>query len=371
MISQPYIEIKCLEVVQPIGKFYIGVINYDAFIRISYTDIRHMVTKETELETYMGIQRTLDVGRVNKIKGYLKSLDATFPTSMIIAVSSENAEYDNVNNIMRISDKADVAKILDGQHRIKGLEDFSKSGDAFQLNTTIFLDVELEEQAFIFATINQSQTKVNNSLVADLYEFANVRSPQKTAHNICKALNEKNESPFKDKIKILGNADDKEKETITQSTFVENLISYISKDKVTDRNIYMSGEKPLKISIDESKKLIFRNLFIDEKDGDIGRIIYNYFYAVKLKWREHWEQPQEGFVLNRSTGFIALMKFLGPAYISLVNDQIGIVPTTQDFVRIFDRINIAGSEITRSNYKPGGSGISTLLKELKLKSGIA
>jgi hypothetical protein len=30
---------------------------------------------------------------------------------------------------------------------------------------------------------------------------------------------------------------------------------------------------------EESKKLFFRNLFIDGQDSDIGRIIFNYFSA--------------------------------------------------------------------------------------------
>jgi len=362
------IEIKCLEVIQPIGKFYIGVIPFHQFLAISYIDIRHMVKRETELETYMGIQRTLDTGRVNKIKKYLEGIDATFPTSMIIAISSKDAEFDSQNCIMRIANKQDVAKILDGQHRIKGLEDFKKNGEKFQLNTTIFIDVELEEQALIFATINQSQTKVNNSLVADLYEFATVRSPQKTAHNICKALNEKNDSPFKDKIKILGTADDKEKETITQATFVDNIIKYISPDKVRDRNIYKSNNTPPKSRGEELNRYFFRNLFIEEKDADIAKIIFNYFTAVKLKWEEFWTEPKQNIVLNRSTGFIALMNFLKPAYLHLVKDNIGEVPSLQKFVSIFDSINLPGSEINKNIYKPGGSGISALTNDLKQKS---
>ena len=370
-MEKPYIEIKCLEVHQSIGTFYVGVINYDAFKRISYADIRRMIGRETELETYIGIQRTIDTGRVNKIKKYLEGIDATFPTSMIIAVSSENTEYDKENNIMKIADKPDVAKILDGQHRLKGLEDFKEPGDKFQLNTTIFLDVELEEQALIFATINQSQTKVNSSLVADLYEFAMVRSPQKTGHNICKALNEKNESPFKDKIKILGSADDKEMETITQSTFVDNIVNYISEDKVKDRNTYKSGAKPIKANKELANKLIFRNLFIEEKDADIARIIFNYFSAVKLKWKEYWVMPKPNIVLNKSTGFISLMKFLRPVYLDLVKDKIGEVPSLQDFMRIFDRIKIDGKDINRENYKPGNAGIADFTRELKEKSNIS
>lgn len=366
-----YIEIKCLEVTQPIGKFYVGVINYDEFIKISFVDIRRMVSRDTELETYMGIQRTLDTGRVNKIKKYLESVDATFPTSMIIAVSSENTEYDEKNNVMKIANKPDVAKILDGQHRIRGFEGFQKAGNKFQLNTTIFLDVELEEQALVFATINQSQTKVNNSLVADLYEFATVRSPQKTAHNICKALNEKNDSPFKDKIKILGSADDKEKETITQSTFVDNMLKYISNDKVKDRNIYKSGGTPKKVHGDELKKYFFRNLFIDEKDAEIAKIIFNYFSAVRLKWTKQWDEQIPSLVLNRSTGFIGLMNFLRPLYLYLVKDKIGDVPPVQEFINVFDKINIKGEDINKERYKPGGSGFAAFTKELKEKSGLS
>ena len=41
----------------------------------------------------------------------------------------------------------------------------------------------------------------------------------------------------------------------------------------------LSGSKPIKALGEESKKLFFRNLFIDGQDSDIGRIIFNYFSA--------------------------------------------------------------------------------------------
>lgn len=364
-MEKEYIQIKCLEVTQPIGKFYVGVMNYDDLERISLVDVRHMASKESELETYMGIQRTLDSGRVGKIKKYLEGIDATFPTSIIVAMSSESTTYDANTNTMRIANKTDVAKILDGQHRLKGLEGFRKSGDKFQLNLTIFLDVELEEQALIFATINQSQTKVNNSLVYDLFEFAKVRSPQKTAHNICKALNEKNDSPFKDKIKILGTADDKEKETISQATFVENLISYITVDKVKDRNIYKAGGSPRRANNEELKKLLFRNLFIEEKDGEIARIIWNYFKAVEKKWPTAWGSPQANLILNRSNGFAALMIFLKDVYLSIVKTNFGAVPSVPDFLIILDKIGLKDSDFTKDNFVPGSSGRAALYKRFK------
>ena len=360
-----YISIKCLEVNQPIGKFYIGVMNYDDLERISLIDVRRMTNKETELETYMGIQRTLDTGRVGKIKKYLEGIDATFPTSMIVSLSSDDTLYDSQTNTMQISDRGDVAKILDGQHRLKGLEGSNKLGNDFQLNLTIFLDVELEEQALIFATINQTQTKVNNSLVADLFEFSKVRSPQKSAHNICKALNEKIDSPFRDKIKILGTADDKEKETISQATFVENVIYYITNDKVKDRNIFKAGGVPKKVVGDELRRYFFRNLFLEEKDADIAKILFNYFKAVEMRWGEAWTVQQPNLILNRSNGFVALMSFLSDAYLHIVKNDIGTVPSIPQFLAIFEKISLKQSDFTKDNFVPGGSGRIALYKRFR------
>jgi hypothetical protein len=54
------------------------------------------------------------------------------------------------------------------------------------------------------------------------------RSPQRIAHNLVKLLNTTNGSPFKDRIKILGRADDPERETVTQSILAESIIRFIS-----------------------------------------------------------------------------------------------------------------------------------------------
>ena len=58
---------------------------------------------------------------------------------------------------MRATRDANGAKILDGQHRIAGLKEYR--GDRFELNVTVFVDMDLEELAMLFATINLKQTK--------------------------------------------------------------------------------------------------------------------------------------------------------------------------------------------------------------------
>jgi DGQHR domain-containing protein len=366
-MENEYVTINCLEIKQPIGKFYIGVMECYDLEFISYVDIRRLENKLRDVETYIGIQRPLSSEREKEIKKYVTIVDATFPTNILIAVSSNHVKFDSQNNRMNIVRDSNVAKVLDGQHRIAGFEGYDRSKD-FQIAVAIFVDMELEDQALVFATINQTQTKVHKSLAADLFAFATHRSPQKTAHNIVRALNEKQGSPFYEKIKILGVADDPEKETITQSTFVENLLSYITKDKMIDRDKYKRGDTPSRYMGVDHQKYFLRDLFLDEKDTVIAQIVKDYFTVVRDKWPNSWNKVQGNQILNKSTGFVALMKFFGKVYPSLA--QTNKVPSMSDFKIIFDKISYSDNFFTRENYPPGATGISKLYNDFLTKSGL-
>ncbi len=112
----------------------------------------------------------------------------------------------------------------------------------FELILTIFLGLDLTEQATIFATVNLKQTKVNKSLVYYLEIYANTRSPQKTAHDITITLDNNKGSPLNGRIKRLGTKEDNN-ENISQSSFVEELIALISKNPMVDRDILLRREK--------------------------------------------------------------------------------------------------------------------------------
>jgi DGQHR domain-containing protein len=359
------IRFRCLEILQPIGVFYVGVMNWDDLVAISRTDVRRLVSKEREIENYMGRQRPLSLTRAKEIGQYTNLSDACFPTGILLAIPEKYATFDSSSQMMTITNEGDVAKVLDGQHRIAGLEYCNKKGEEFQINVSIFIEMELEDQAIVFATINSTHEKVSKSLAADLHEFSKRRSPQKTAHNVVKALNEKNGSPFKDKIKILGVADDKEKETITQATFVESILQYLTKNKAIDRDIYRQGKQPPKFKDEELKKYFFRNLFIDEKDSEIAKIIWNYFKAVQTKWPDAWDKVQPDIILNRSTGLVAFMRFLKDCYLKIVGPEIGNIPSTPQFLQIFDKISLKDADFNKHNFKPGGTGRSQLYQKLK------
>ena len=64
------------------------------------------------------------------------------------------------------------------------------------------------------------------------------------------------------------------------------------------------------------------------------------------------------------------MRFLKDAYLNIVKDKIGEVPTVQDFIKIFDKISLKDPNFNHDNFKPGGSGRSELYKKLKFDSKI-
>ena len=363
-----YISFKCLEATQPIGKIYIGVINYDDLEFISYADVRRLELgiDNREVEEYIGIQRELNPKREKEIGKYTNLIDSTFPNSIILSISSDYASYDSSTNTMTLDYKDDIAKVLDGQHRIAGLRHFEGTGSEFQLQVSIFIDMELEDQAIVFATINKEQKNVSNSLVADLYEFSKTRSPQKTAHNVVRALNYKETSPFYRRIKILGVANNKDTERITQDTFVKNLMKYISKDPQADRDFYKRNKnKHLPyVEGEELKTYFLRNLFIeDELDIKIAQIMWNYFKAVELRWPKAWHGNETSMILNRSTGFIALMRLFRDMYLSF--NDIGKVIHFEKYATIFSKIRLNDNDFNSTNFLPGSSGQSKLYSTLK------
>ncbi len=360
-----WIELKVHVITQPIGVFYYGVITYEDLIKISYSDVRRINNEKRDVETYLGIERPLRKNRVAELKDYVNTVDANFPSPIILAIAQKDADMDHETGLMLIRNDEEVAKILDGQHRIAGLEGFE--GKQFDVLVTIFLEMDIEYQAMVFATINLEQTKVNKSLAYDLYAYATTRSPQKTCHNIVRLLNSREESPFYNKIKVLGIAGDRT-ETISQALFIDSLLPLISTNASKDRDALRRGRKIEKASPGEVHKLIFRNLFIEEKDGVIARVLWNYFNAVQHKWGNYWNSVVSGYVLNRTTGFRGLMQFLPYAY-AAVGAHTGN-PAEATFDKLFERINIEGYEITPERYPPGTTGSARFRDDLKAKARI-
>lgn len=361
------IRIPALKIRQPIGEFFVGVIGSTDLVRISHADIR---TMENQLDTYLGIQRRLSPDRVKDLKSYVRTMDATFPTSIILAIDDECVDWDEKESTLTLheSEKTSydkIAKILDGQHRIEGLKghDF----DNFQLSVTIFVNADIADQAYIFATVNLAQTKVNKSLVYDLFDYSKARSPQKTAHDIAVALDQHEQSPLYHTIKRLGIATEGRKgETLTQATVVEGLLNYfLSPDPKQDRDLQLKGKTLQKVVGKDLRKFPFRNLYIEGKDVEITKILLAYFAGVRKKWPKSWTSREKGNILPRTNGFRALLRFLRPAYLYLTNDRnIGDQVSSEEFYALLDKVELKDSEFVVDNFPPGTGGESKLLRKL-------
>ena len=289
--SKP-LNIPALRLRQPIGEFFLAVMKAHDLVSVAYADVREL--QENELDKYMGINRRLSKNRVKQLQSYVDTYDATFPTNIILAVPSENAIYDEDHNTLKLFETEktslnEIAKIIDGQHRIAGLKTVNEGTD-FEISVAIFVGSDIATQANIFATVNLAQTKVNRSLAYDLLDYEKRRSPQKSAHHIAVALDKIKDSPFFHRIKRLGRATaGREGETITQAVVVEMLLKLTTKNPMTDRDSFLRLLKISRPSRTDLKEFPFRGLFIGKNEEDITRIMLNYFRAVRKRWPSSWK----------------------------------------------------------------------------------
>ncbi len=337
---------------------------------------------------FLGIQRPVSPKRIKEIKQYIDGDDATFPTSVILAVDERCAEYESITDslgtlsLRPFQGEGDeeaipferIAKVIDGQHRIAAFMDeegnwcLDFSDKPFEINVAIFVGADVSEQANIFATVNLAQTKVNKSLVYDLTELALSPSPHKTCHNVAVSLDREKSSPFYHRIKRLGTATPgRKKEPLTQASFVEALIKFLSANPVQDRNMLLAGKKIGRASLGDLERLPFRNLFLEGKEVDITEIVYNYFCAIRNKWPKSWEDKDRvGNLLPRSNAFKAFMVYLREdIYPKLDARREGRVPSIDEFSRCLDHISLVDSDFTTRNFAPGSGGQATFLRMLR------
>jgi DGQHR domain-containing protein len=378
------IHFDAVRLVQPIGELYVGSIRSGDLWRICEYDIREIQRGNDGIYQATGVQRKLNDKRVEEIAAYVQASDATFPTAVVLAISSDCIEFSDETTGSALEatltvdteevvdrDTGDlfsyqrVARVIDGQHRIKGLQHAGK--EDFDVNVAIFVDADIEDQARIFATVNLAQTKVNKSLVYDLFSFSTSKSPEKYAHDACIALDSTKGSPLEDRIKRLGTATPGRwnEEPLSQATVVEGILSHIVKDRIQliqDRDTGRRGRRFEAVTPDEAKRLVLRKFFVEGDATDIAEVLWNYFEAVSERWDVAWRVSGKGKILPRTNGYRALMRFFKHAYNHIAAP--GDIPSVAEFLEIFSRVNLADSDFTVDRYPPGTSGETKLYHDL-------
>ncbi|MCB8887952.1 DGQHR domain-containing protein [Vreelandella malpeensis] len=383
--------LKVLRVQQPIGEFYIGAIDSRDLLEIATVDVREF--SEGNPGSIAGIQRELSPSRLKSLREYVNLDYATFPTSIILAVDERCVSLREIANcpslLELLIDKyeggegeksiplEESAFVIDGQHRLAGLEKRSDDKEPFEVNVSIFVGADVADQAEIFSRVNLAQTKVNKSLMYDLLDYAKEDSPFKVAHDVVVALNNDEQvlekklnksGPFFRKIKRLGKRTPGiDNETLAQATVVNGILRHLPSGQEKERSKSILGFSHKREPSENWKNRIFVTFYRNKKPVYIFLNISNYFDAVRLRWGQAWESNEQGMILNKTTGFNALIRFLKDAFLEIVEEP--RVVSVEEYLGIFNRIDLVDSDFNSEVYLPGSSGAGLLYKHL-LEKGI-
>lgn len=371
-MSAASVELATLELIQPVGTFYSCSIKAQTLLKMCTFDFRK-IEENNGVKDFLGIQRPLNDKRVKEIRKYIATEYASFPTSIVISVDERCATFIGEDTYKKIrlqsfTDEGDgsvvpftgIGTIIDGQHRLKAFENTQIDWD---LSVNILVGASAGTQAMIFSKVNLAQTKVNRSLVYDLFSLDRDPSPEKTAHEIAVNLNKMPESPFRAKIKRLGSATEGVfGETLSQATVVKGLLPYISKDPMIDRDLARRGMSWPDRGSGDFERRIFYPWFKDEMDGKTLATIINYFTAVKERWPLAWEFTGRGAVLTKTNGYNAFIRFLRDAFLHLTSQP--VVISKSQFAEIFARSKLKNEDFRVERFVPGSTGASDLYREL-------
>lgn len=337
-------KLRYIEIEQPIGTFYLASMPATALYDV--VEVRPHGEDDPE-----GVQRELSEKRANDIRDFCSDTDAVFPTPIVISIK-KNVPYniDVKNHVITLPDHMKVGEVIDGQHRLWGINRSQYKG-SFELPVVLMFNLTLQEKAYVFSIVNKTQTKVNKSLIYNLFGLTTDRSPYKTAHEIARACNQNETSPFYRRLKMLGKKSPNQTvASLSQGTFVKQLVDLISKNPEDDARRWKRGEKLMDI-----ESLPLRKYYICEQDNVIIKIIENCFTALKNVFPAEWNRPDNN-ILWKTTGFCGVMIALN----NIVSKGIAERSLTIEFfMTIFRRfkadIEANNIHLTSRDF-PGGGG---------------
>lgn len=195
--------------------------------------------------------------------------------------------------------------IIDGQHRLRGLEEADPSvTDHYEVLVSFIVGFSWSVVAKLFYTINYTQKAVNKSL---LYHLTGEFSPELDEitfmHETVRALNEVSQSPLFKRIKMLGTVDyslpaeDRKRMTISQAFLIDYLHSTISISAIN--SIY----PPIFLYYYQRR---------EKWRVEVVRFLMKYFEAIKESRQNDWDNPGESIICNTLGvgAFIRILHFL-------------------------------------------------------------
>jgi DGQHR domain-containing protein len=127
-------------------------------------------------------------------------------------------------------------EVIDGQHRLWAFDQSDDLGQDYSLPVVAFQGLDISWQAYLFWSINIKPKKINASLAFDLYPLLREQDwllrgegvmvyRETRAQELTEALWSHPESPWYQRINMLGDTGNKAKQPVTQAAFVRGLTS--------------------------------------------------------------------------------------------------------------------------------------------------
>lgn len=311
--------VRCpaIRVRQPLGEFYICSLPADMLLQVTYSD-RLRVLEETPPSVpyhVRGAQRDLVRRKVREIGSYIDTVEAAFPNSIILGANySEGGELINDESVrwkieiepenghaeLVIPSAQKLASVIDGQHRLSAFKLVSSERQrAVELLCAVYLDLPVPFHAYLFATINFNQKKVDRSLAYELfgYDLENeppaAWSPEKAAVFFCRKLNTESDSPLATHIRVAAANSDflmgpNGSWYISTAAVVDGILRLFSSNPKADKDVMhrveLSQRSRSMLAADGTP---FRSLFLEGNDLAIYTAIKNFFSAASLTvWRD-------------------------------------------------------------------------------------
>lgn len=343
-----------IRVNQPLGTFYAFSLGADVLDRITYSqpaEVMERMEQETDENkggySIFGTQRGENKKRLDEIASFIRTTEATFPNAIILAANYDQegryiedearrwvvegpAEGPWKLHIPSSSERS--ASIIDGQHRLHAFNRLPLGAPerSMELLCVVFLELPTPYHAYVFATINFNQKKVDRSLAYELFGFdvderpAHYWSPETLAVYLTRLMNTEKESPLFRSIFPVADSDklfsDKDGQAngdvrVSMATIVDGILRLLSKNPREDRNIVRRPEnKDLgRASLSPINGVPLRTLYIQGNDKAIYDLLCNYFAAIRFTI---WATAGKGSYLRKTVGLQALFDVLRELLIS-------------------------------------------------------
>lgn len=269
-----------------------------------------------------GYQRAVSPTRAKQFGRYVASGEISAPA---ILANIRKEDKDKIRfdaGFLEIPDDVTVW-LVDGQHRVAGLEDLILSAgekyENLEFPVIVMIGQDVYEEAKEFVVINNSQKRVRTDLGERfLQKLAKIEGTEKllqkgikniewipTAIDVVDILNKDPNGIWYNKIRLPN--EPKGTTIVSQKAFSDSLKPLLKED----------------------------GRYFGSPANTVAPILKNYWEAIQQVFPEPFENP-EGYVLLKTTGVVTLHGILPRIVQAIGNDE----PKTAEFVKMLEKISI-------------------------------